>query len=114
MSGAATGRSHQFDRQLVVRVDSATLDALAADSEANERTVAQTVRLAVRRHLAKPTEWWICSDFRRQGGKKMLGPFQTRDLALTVREMYEVRHKPRTYAVDEWPAQNDGKLKEEA
>lgn len=46
--------------------------------------------------------WWICTDELTRGGEKILGPFESRDLALEVRAYVEQspRHKPRTYWVD--------------
>lgn len=47
--------------------------------------------------------WWIATDLRRLGGKRLLGPFVTRDLALDVRAYVEKVNRPTKYAVDEWP-----------
>lgn len=49
--------------------------------------------------------WWICTDELTRGGEKILGPFESRDLALEVRAYVEQspRHKPRTYWVDAEP-----------
>ena len=33
--------------------------------------------------------WWIATDELSRGGKKLMGPFQSRDLALHVRSLYE-------------------------
>jgi hypothetical protein len=46
-------------------------------------------------------EWWIATNFFRLGGKKVLGPFKTKELALSVRELLEKSEvSKRTYAVD--------------
>lgn len=44
-------RVKNYDRQIVVRLDQATYDAVAAMALAEERTVAQQVRLMLRRAL---------------------------------------------------------------
>lgn len=51
---------------------------------------------------AVATEWWICTDWLARGGRKVLGPFVSRDLALDVRGYYEkARHEDGRYFVDE-------------
>jgi hypothetical protein len=45
-------------------------------------------------------EWWICTDFLRLGGEKVMGPFCSEGLALTVRYYVERCTVPTTYAVD--------------
>lgn len=51
-----------------------------------------------------PDEWWIATDLRRNDGKKLLGPFDSRDLASEVRFLYETVNAPQTFAIDTWPA----------
>ena len=46
--------------------------------------------------------WWITTDILARGGKKVLGPFETQELALTVRALKEkAEGTGRTYWVDE-------------
>jgi hypothetical protein len=47
-----------------------------------------------------PDDWWICTDQLSKGGKKVLGPFCSRALALQVRTLLEKDRKPLTYWVD--------------
>lgn len=46
------------------------------------------------------TEWWIATNFFRHGGKAVLGPFKTQELAFQVRDLIEQVNKPTTYAID--------------
>lgn len=41
--------------------------------------------------------WWIATDELSRGGKKLLGPFESRDLALEVRQYVEAFHKGSTF-----------------
>lgn len=45
--------------------------------------------------------WWICTDRLTLGGLKVIGPFESRDLALEVRFFVEQVNKPETYWVDQ-------------
>jgi hypothetical protein len=47
--------------------------------------------------------WWIATDELAKGGEKILGPFESRDLALEVRVYVEAhpRYRPRTFWVDQ-------------
>ena len=46
-------------------------------------------------------EWWISDGDLKRGGEKVLGPFATQDLALTVRTLFEAHPSAngRTYWV---------------
>jgi hypothetical protein len=44
--------------------------------------------------------WWVTTGLA-QGGKKLLGPFATKDLALSVRSYMEIVEAPATYWVEE-------------
>lgn len=46
------------------------------------------------------TEWWISDGDANHGGRKILGPFATRDLALDVRSLYEA--SPRANGLTFW------------
>lgn len=58
--------------------------------------------------------WWICTDVLARGGEKVLGPFESQELALDVRTFIELvpRHKrpdgparlAETFWVDEGPS----------
>jgi hypothetical protein len=51
---------------------------------------------------ARSENWYITTDFFANGGRRVMGPFATRGLALNVRMLLEhddPRH--RTYAVDQ-------------
>jgi hypothetical protein len=48
-----------------------------------------------------PERWWICDDQIKNGGTKLLGPFESRELALEVRRYYEACADGRTFWVDE-------------
>lgn len=39
--------------------------------------------------LTTDVQWWICTDWLKDGGKKKLGPFVTLNLALRVRGFVE-------------------------
>lgn len=43
--------------------------------------------------------WWICTRPKREGGRRVLGPFVTRELALDVRVYVEKAHNPATFWV---------------
>ena len=46
--------------------------------------------------------WWITTDILARGGVKVLGPFETQELALTVRTLKERAERTGiTYWVDE-------------
>ena len=45
--------------------------------------------------------WWIATDFFHNGGRKVMGPFESQELALRVRSLLENNQNHRTYAVDE-------------
>lgn len=47
------------------------------------------------------SKWYITSDFFWRGGKKILGPFNSQELALKIRELLEFKNRPDTYFVDE-------------
>lgn len=63
--------------------------------EGQTATTAEETRVG---HVIE--EWWITTDFFRNGGSAFLGPFKTYDLALTVREFVEQANRPTTYAID--------------
>lgn len=44
--------------------------------------------------------WWITTGLK-QGGKKLHGPFATRDMALTMRTYVEMAEAPATYWVEQ-------------
>lgn len=44
----------QYTRQIVIRIDDPLHEALAADAEANGRTIAQSVRFLLRRAVTVP------------------------------------------------------------
>lgn len=44
--------------------------------------------------------WWITTNMK-QNGKKLLGPFSSRDLALSVRTYMEIAEAPATYWVEQ-------------
>lgn len=46
------------------------------------------------------TEWWIATDFFRNGGRAAWGPFKTKDLAFAMRGYVEKVEHPTTYAID--------------
>lgn len=45
--------------------------------------------------------WWICTDALARNGRKILGPFESQELALQVRTYVEKVDNPVTYWVDE-------------
>ena len=47
-------------------------------------------------------QWWICTNWLAAGGRKVLGPFESRELALTVRVYFEAHREGqgRTFWVD--------------
>lgn len=47
--------------------------------------------------------WWIADGILAQGGKKLLGPFGSQELALQVRTHVEAAAPGPTYWVDEEP-----------
>jgi hypothetical protein len=49
--------------------------------------------------------WWIADEQLNRGGKKILGPFESRDLALEVRTLLEHVRRPQTFWVDSEPYQ---------
>ena len=66
---------------------------------------------------AERGQWWITTDILARGGEKILGPFATQELALSVRRYVELAEAPRTFWVDqdeaaattpEAPAWHDG------
>lgn len=46
------------------------------------------------------SKWWITTDALARGGKKILGPFESQELALEVRVYVEAAHKTDQYWVD--------------
>lgn len=44
--------------------------------------------------------WWICTDRLHLGGKKIMGPFVSKDNALDTRTRLEKLTEPTTYWVD--------------
>ena len=44
--------------------------------------------------------WWISTGILARGGIKVLGPFETKELALDVRRYVETVNAPETYWVD--------------
>lgn len=65
----------------------AVIELLSADRDA-----------AVRE--ARKQDWWVTTGLK-QNGKKLLGPFATRDLALSVRTYMEIAEVPATYWVEQ-------------
>jgi hypothetical protein len=51
----------------------------------------------------REARWWVCTGSLAQGGKKVLGPFGTRSLALQVRDLLEQVRTPVIFWVDEEP-----------
>jgi hypothetical protein len=45
--------------------------------------------------------WWIATKPLHQGGEKILGPFESQELALDVRVYVEKVNAPTTYWVDD-------------
>ena len=77
------------------------------------RTLAAEVRSTLDRPDSGPdsrigsrrdSSWWVCTESLAHGGKKVLGPFGTRSLALQVRDLLEQVRAPTIYWVDEEPA----------
>ena len=55
--------------------------------------------------MPKTEIWWICTDVLARGGEKLLGPFESQDLALEVRRHVEAGgllrgKRDRTFWVD--------------
>lgn len=50
--------------------------------------------------VANRDKWWVTTGIK-QGGKKLLGPFVSRELALSVRTYMEIAEAPATYWVEE-------------
>ena len=46
------------------------------------------------------TDWWITTDFLANGGKKAMGPFGTKELAIEVRVLREAFENRCDYFVD--------------
>lgn len=44
--------------------------------------------------------WWITTDFFNKGGKKVMGPFCSRSLAMEVRTLRETVERHSSYFVD--------------
>jgi hypothetical protein len=55
--------------------------------------------------VGEDEQWWITTGLN-QGGKKLLGPFITRDLALSVRTYMEIAEAPATYWVEQEQQRN--------
>lgn len=50
----------------------------------------------------KHGRWWICDERLPRGGRKILGPFESKELALGVlKRVVEKASAPATYWVDE-------------
>lgn len=45
-------------------------------------------------------QWWICTDVLARGGKKVMGPFVSQELALAVRAYVEAADKREDLWVD--------------
>ena len=54
-----------------------------------------------RRSPTEPGRWWICTRPLDQSGTKILGPFESKDLALRVRDYVEFATNPETYWIDQ-------------
>jgi hypothetical protein len=52
---------------------------------------------------AAEVEWWITTHFLDKGGKKVMGPFVSRDLAIEVRVLREAFEGRCDYFVDSCP-----------
>lgn len=48
-----------------------------------------------------PSSWWVCTDWLKDGGRKVIGPFDSRALALDVRTYVEKAEGHNRYFVDE-------------
>lgn len=55
-------------------------------------------------------QWWIADGQIAAGGKKILGPFATKDLAFEVRRYVEIVNAPATYWVDQDAPEQERKL----
>lgn len=51
--------------------------------------------------IVSSNKWWITNGYFKDGGKKVLGPFESKDLALAVRNYVEYVNGSRTYFVDQ-------------
>jgi hypothetical protein len=45
--------------------------------------------------------WWVCTDILARGGRKVLGPFESQELALRCRELIEKAEGHEKLWVDE-------------
>ena len=48
-------------------------------------------------------DWWITTEFFAHGGKKVMGPFVSRDLAMQVRTLRETVEGHAAYFIDSEP-----------
>lgn len=60
------------------------------------------------------SKWYITTDILERGGKKVMGPFESQELAIDVRTLLEFKiatesgeTKPQTFWVDEEKQQSD-------
>lgn len=79
-------------------------DGSAVKVEPMALKTAHDIMTAIDQHTAQQVgQWWITTGLS-QGGKKLLGPFNTRDLALSVRTYMEIAEAPATYWVEADPS----------
>jgi hypothetical protein len=50
-----------------------------------------------------PEQWWVTTHFFHRGGEKILGPFESQELALTVRSFVERAEQHDRYFIDSEP-----------
>lgn len=82
------------------------LENLEHDYGFSEKEMAGIKRAIAQAVATVEGRWWITTGIK-QNGKKLLGPFATKDLALTVRAYVEKAEAPSTYWVEELQ-QNSG------
>lgn len=61
---------------------------------------AELVKLIQSQKLVQQPKWWVTTGLKLNG-KKLLGPFESKDLALDVRKYMEMAETPATYWVEE-------------
>lgn len=86
---------------LMTRVTEVYL-AVTAERIGGPGARAQAVIDAVNERIdaAGENHWWITTCPLPAGGEKVLGPFQSQELAISVRSFVEKDSAPRTYWVD--------------
>jgi hypothetical protein len=86
--------------------------AAEGSMEKRQATIDNTSAERLRRRVElEANTWWITTGIK-QGGKKLLGPFATEDLALSVRTYMEIAEAPATYWVEQLKELDQPKGKE--